>query len=68
MQGTRTRTRTHTTPPLQRRKSVAPAGCLRSRGPLTASLNLDNLASLWRVDFRAGGQHGQISTPEAQSS
>jgi hypothetical protein len=68
MQGTPTRTRTHTTPPLQRCKSVAPAGCPRSDGLIVAGLRQASLAALNRTDFRAGGQHGQFSTPEAGSS
>lgn len=55
MKGTRTRTRTHTTPPLKRPMRVAPVGCLRSGSLLEHS------------DFRAGGQHGQLSAREAES-
>jgi hypothetical protein len=53
---TRTRTRTHTTPPSKRPVRVAPVGFVRSSSLLGSS------------DFRAGGQHGQISAREAESS
>jgi hypothetical protein len=68
MQGTRTRTRSHATPPLKRRKSVAPAGCSAFQQLLCVQPASGRLASAGRSSFRAGGQHGRLSALEARSS
>lgn len=68
MKGTRTRTRTHITPPLQRRTRVAPVGCARSGDFLEAGLYLGRSALVGHSYFRAGGQRGLFSTLEAESS
>lgn len=61
MQGTRTRTRTHITPPWQRRMRVAPVGCLRSSEPRGAGLRVGRWARTSLTNFRAGRQRGRIS-------
>lgn len=68
MQGTRTCSRTHTTPPLKRRESVAPAGCPAFRQRLCDQRASGLSGSFEGIDFRAGRQHGQFSVLEARSS
>ncbi len=68
MQGTRTRSRTHTTPPLKRRKNVAPVGSPAFRRLLCDQSASGPSAPFETIAFRAGSQHGQFSTLEAQSS
>lgn len=60
MQGTRTRSRTHTTPPLQRRSRVAPAGRSHFR-TLFLFRTVGRVAQSGLSDFRAGGQRGPHS-------
>ncbi len=68
MKGTRTRTRTHTTPPLKRPLYVAPVGCPRSGSGSGTHRLQSYFSTLGHLDFRAGGQHGQLSTREAETS
>lgn len=65
MQGTRTRTWTHTTPPLQRRLSVAPVGCPRMR--TGASHTPAAVFRQARHSFCAEGQRSQIRLVEAST-
>lgn len=68
MKGTRTRTRTHSTPPLQRRMSVAPAGCPRFQDLRKAAPDRGRLPQMRHIDFRAGRRCGQVSLLEAVTS
>ncbi|GGP89993.1 hypothetical protein GCM10010278_80520 [Streptomyces melanogenes] len=66
MQGTRTRTWTHTTPPWQRPASVAPAGIPRFRAAVSG-LGLVVRQSA-RLSFRVEGQRRNVTFLGAATS
>ncbi len=68
MKGTRPFPRTHSTPPLQRRMSVAPAGLPRFPDLLVAGLYWGRLAPAGHHDFHADRQRERIPFLEAVTS
>lgn len=67
MKGTRTRTRTHTTPPLKRRERVAPVGYPCTSDFRPTDLCWSRSAGMKHSGFRAGGQRGQFTVRRAGS-